>query len=146
MCNCQHGFVKYNNASACIAPTSKSDTSFAAGIAAGLGSLVFLVVVLMLIRRKRRGKVSLEFIHKSHDEPKASTGTVNFRLTELEIGEEIGRGEFGIVFEVSIRSTELKVAGKSLKPDSPDSAQIIFAKEAEKLGSLSHCSIDRQTM
>ena len=56
------------------------------------------------------------------------------------MAEEIGHGEFGVVYSAKVRASGELVAVKMLK-DSSDSAQELFRKEADRLTGLKHANI-----
>ena len=59
---------------------------------------------------------------------------------DLVIAEEIGHGEFGVVYSATVQSSREMVAVKMLK-DSSDVAQELFRKEASRLTELKHANI-----
>ena len=68
------------------------------------------------------------------------TETRQISTSDLEFGEEIGRGEFGVVHCAIVRSTGLQVAVKSFKNISVDGNDGI-AKEISQLSALRHSNI-----
>ena len=98
------------------------------------------ILVLYLLRKLRKSRVV--FDTGSGIELQVMTTPVEIVRSDLIIDEEIGRGEFGVVYAGIDVSSNSKVAIKMLKSQS-ESAQVSFRKEADQQRTISHKNVVR---
>ena len=138
LCTCNSGYKKDSHTGQCLyAVSSSSIVGPAVGVAVA-AILMISLVILLLIKRKTSRK-STAPINEPLEMDKIMP-LINRR--DIILGAEIGHGEFGVVNEAVINSTNMKVAVKTLK-SSTDESKIAFQKEAHRLRDLRHSNIMR---
>ena len=144
-CSCLQGFVSLSgNGRGCqqiLSPMTSS--GFRTGIGAGIGISIGVLIIFLfslyirrqmrLVKHARASNVKLQEL---------APNIVKFERNDVEIGAELGRGEYGWVCIGTIRSSGELVAVKMLKSET-EGAQSAFQQEADQLKSISHENVVR---
>lgn len=117
------------------------------------GVIVFIMLMVWIFRRRRRGAVGMNTVdivplESSADILKDAMKELEVDRNELHICEVIGQGEFGVVMHAVSSSNPpfefcQSVAIKVLKSPATSSSRTAFTREALRLHSLGHPNIIR---
>ena len=122
---------------------SSPSTAIVAGAGAAAGLLLLCILLVVILHRRKNRKLGASEYHSSANQTNQQNIIVAPRsIHDLDFGNEIGHGEFGVVSMATVRSSGAKVAVKMLKSSS-EAAQESFRKEANQLAVLNHENVVR---
>lgn len=142
----QTEFPSTSSASECLvlAPameTSSRQLPIVVIVFAVIGAMLLLLALLVLLRgqRSKGSEIAPDLYNDNPVVP--STFVVSYGQEDIEVREELGRGQFGVVHSGVIQSTRLqgtRVAVKSMSTDSPSSMVRAFIEEGRLMSQLKH--------